>query len=252
MKNDKMVYILVMVCLHTKFTELILIDSRNTSSLLSAMNIVFSLYGVPSLIILDREGAMLKVYKNLDKINECPMIDHQIQISLIPAFLHHFQGSVEAKIRQMSSMMGTLDIQASSLIETELSNTLRIISAFVNKQTYCIKFCSNSDKSIATGLAYTMSQIEFLAPVSFLNPTLEDRYQPILVDSINSSQKLLLKKLGLAEKIYKEEVLPKLLITLDLDHKRLSSEDEVKVGQIVLVHCTPCPDRKFEKAVLAS
>ena len=66
------------------------------------------------------------------------------------------------------------------------------------------------------------------------------------MDSINSVQKALLMKLGLAEKICKEEILPELLLTLD--HKRLSDEDEI---QIVLPHCTPFPNRKFEKAVLA-
>ena len=43
--------------------------------------------------------------------------------------------------------------------------------------------------------------------------------------------------------------MPKLLLTLD--HKRLSSQDNIKEGQLVLIHCTPSPDRKFEKAVLA-
>ena len=49
-------------------------------------------------------------------------------------------------------------------------------------------------------------------------------------------------KLGLAEKICKEAILPELLLTLD--HKRLSDED-------VILHCTPSPNGKFEKAVLA-
>ena len=98
-------------------------------------------------------------------------------------------------------------------------------------------------------LEFTTSQVKFLAPVSFLNRTLENTFQPIILDSINSVQKALLKKLGLAEKIYKEEILPKLLLTLD--YKRLSNEDEVRVGQIVLVHCTPSTNRKFEKPVLA-
>ena len=66
------------------------------------------------------------------------------------------------------------------------------------------------------------------------------------MDSINSVQQALLMKLGLAEKIYKKEILPELPLTLD--HKRLSDKDKI---QKVLVHCTPSPNRKFEKAVLA-
>ena len=45
MDNGKLVYVLVMICLQTKYVELILLDSRLTSSFLSAANVVFSLYG---------------------------------------------------------------------------------------------------------------------------------------------------------------------------------------------------------------
>ena len=51
--------------LKTKYKELILLDSRSTSSFLSAMNIVFSLYGTPSLLLSDKEGAMIKLYNNI-------------------------------------------------------------------------------------------------------------------------------------------------------------------------------------------
>ena len=94
MNNGNTVYILVILCLQTKYTELLLIDSRMTSSFLSAMNIVFTLYGVPSLILSDKEGALVRMTNNIDKINECLMVDHKIQINLILAYLHHFQGSV--------------------------------------------------------------------------------------------------------------------------------------------------------------
>ena len=94
LKGNKAVYILVVVCLQTKYTELILLYSRSTSSFLSAMNIVFLLYGVPSLLLSDKEDAMMKLYNNIQKINESLMVDHQIEISLIPAILRHFPWSV--------------------------------------------------------------------------------------------------------------------------------------------------------------
>ena len=132
--------------------ELILLDSRLTSSFLSAANVVFSLYGTPTMIIADREGAMTKIYNNLDKVNECLMVDHQLSITLIPAFLHHFSGAVEAKIKQVGAMLGTLSLKGTGLTETELSNTLRILSAFLNKHPYAIQFVSNTDKPLASGL----------------------------------------------------------------------------------------------------
>ena len=70
-----------------------------------------------------------------------------------------------------------------------------------------------------------------------------------MLDSINSVQKALLRKLGLTEQIYKKEILPKLLLTLD--QKRLSDEDKVQIDDIVLLHCTSAQNRKFEKAILA-
>ena len=66
---------------------------------------------------------------------------------------------------------------------------------------------------------------------------------------MNSVQKALLQRLGLTENIYKDEILPKLLLTLD--YKRLSDEDKVQPGDIVLVHCTSSQNRKIEKAILA-
>ena len=54
------------------------------------------------------------------------------------------------------------------------------------------------------------------------------------MDSINSVQKALLMKLGLAEKIYKEEILPELLLTLD--NKRLSDEDEIQIVCFFIAH----------------
>ena len=98
-------------------------------------------------------------------------------------------------------------------------------------------------------MQYTTSQLEFIAPVSFLNPTLGNTFQPILIDSINSVQKVLLQRLGLTEKIYKNEILPKLLLTLD--YRRLSDDDTVQLGQIVSVHCTASQNKKFERAILA-
>ena len=140
LKGHKKVHILVAVCLQTKFTELILLDNRSTTSFLSALNIIFSLYGVPSLLLSDKEGAMVKLYDNINKINESLLVDHHLEINLIPAFLHHLQGSVEVKIKQLGAMLGTLNLESTSLTETELSNTLRILSSFLTKQPYHIQF----------------------------------------------------------------------------------------------------------------
>ena len=210
MEGGKLVYVLVMICLQTKYVELILLDSRLTASFLSAANVVFSLYGTPTLIVADREGAMTKIYNNLDAINESLMVDHQLSITLIPAFLHHFAGTVESKIKQVGSMLGNLNLKGTGISETELSNTLRIISAHLNKQPYAVQFVSNTDKELATGIQES-SEILFVAPISFQNPNLENTFQPILVDQLNSAQNALLKKLELTEKIYKEENLAKIV-----------------------------------------
>merc|ERR1711954_26590 len=114
---------------------------------------------------------------------------------------------------------------------------------------YFIQFTSNKDQGSASGLEYTTSTLQFLAPVSFLNPTLNNTFQPILIDNINSSQKILLHRLGLTEKIYKDEILPKLL--LNLDYRRVGKQDKVQTNQIVLLPCTAAQNRKFEKAILA-
>ena len=93
-------------------------------------------------------------------------------------------------------------MEASGLTEIQFSTTLRILANFLNKQPYHIQFSSNIDKAAASGLQYTTSQLEFIAPVSFLNPKLGNTFQPILIDSINSVEKVLLQRLGLIEKIY--------------------------------------------------
>ena len=113
LQGQKQIYVLVAVCLQTKYTEFIPIDSRNTTSITSALNIIFSLHGAPSLILSDKEGGMTKLQNNIDKINENLLADHQIEINLIPAYLYHLNGSVEAKIRQLGAMLGSLNMEAS-------------------------------------------------------------------------------------------------------------------------------------------
>ena len=140
-------------------------------------------------------------------------------------------------------------MEAAGLSEIQFSTTLRILANYLNKNPYHIQFTSNVDKGAASGLQYTTSSIEFISPVSFLNPTLGNTFQPILIDSINSAQKVLLQRLGLTEQIYKNEILPKLLLTLD--YRRLSNEDTIKLDQIVLLHCTASQNKKFKKAILA-
>ena len=48
-----------------------------------------------------------------------------------------------------------------------------------------------------------------------MNPTLENKFQPILTDSINKAKSVLLKEMGLTNKVYQEEILPRLLLSLD-------------------------------------
>ena len=121
----------------------------------SALNVIFSLYGTPSLILSDREGGMSKLQNNLDKINENILADHQVEINLIPAFLHHLNGSAEAKIKQLGNMLGCLNMEAAGLSEIQFSTTLRILANYLNKNPYHIQFTSNVDKGAASGLQYT-------------------------------------------------------------------------------------------------
>ena len=248
-QGPKQSYVLVAVCLQTKYCEFIPIDNRSTESIISALNVIFSLYGPPSLILSDREGGMTKLQNNIDKINESLLTNHQVEINLIPAYLHHLNGSAETKVRQLGAMLGCLNMESSGLTEIQFSTTLRILTNYVNKQPYFIQFTSNVDQGAASGLQYTTSSLEFVSPVSFLNPTFGNTFEPILIDSINSTQKVLLQRLGLTEKIYKNEILPKLL--LNLDYKRLSKQDRVQLNQIVLLPCTAAQNKKFEKAILA-
>ena len=247
--KEQQVYVLVAVCLQTKFCEFISLDNRSTQTIISALNVVFSLYGSPSLILSDKEGGMSKLQNNVDKINESLLVNHQVEINLIPAFLHHLNGSAESKVKQLGLMLGTLSMESSGLTPVQFSTTLRILSNYANKQPYFIQFVSNRDKGMASGFNHTTSSLEFISPISFLNPVLSNTFQPILVDDINSSQKILLHRLGLTEKIYKDEILPKLLISLD--YKRVGKQDTVKLDQIVLLPCTAEQNKKFQKAILA-
>ena len=113
LQGQKQVYVLVAVCLQTKYAEFIPIDNRSTTSITSALNVIFLLYGAPSLILSDREGGMTKLQNNIDKINENILADHQVEINLIPAFLHHLNRSAEAKTKQLGAILGCLNMEAS-------------------------------------------------------------------------------------------------------------------------------------------
>ena len=124
LQGPKQCYVLVAVCLQTKYCEFIPLDNRSTESIISALNIIFSMYGSPSLILSDREGGMSKLQNNVDRINESLLVNHQVEINLIPAYLHHLNGSAESKVKQLGIMLGTLNMEASGLTQMQFSTTL--------------------------------------------------------------------------------------------------------------------------------
>ena len=248
MSTGRSLYSLVMVCIQTKITEIILLDSRTSTAILEAFNVAFSLYSTPSKITADKESGIIKIANNLPEINEALLEHHQVSIEFIPAKSHHFSGLVERRIKTIATILGTLDLSKSDMSETRLSNTLRIISNYLNNVPYLVQFVGNVDQGAASGNNEYPLELQFIAPVSWLNPMLENGFSPVYAESINLVQQSLLKKLDLVHKSYNEEIIPRLLLTLD--RKRLKTSDPVTIGDMVLVHLDETR-AKHSKAVLA-
>ena len=118
--------------------------------------------------------------------------------------------------------------------KTRLPNTLRIITNYLNNVPYLVQFVGGVDQGAASGINEYPLELQFLAPISWLHPMLENRFSPVFAESINLVQQSLLRKLDLVHKTYSTEIIPRLLLTLD--RKRLKSSDTVRVGDMVLVH----------------
>ena len=191
---DRSLYSLVMVCIQTKVTEIILLDSRTATAILEAFNVAFSLYSTPYKITADKESGIVKIANSLPEINAALLEQHQVSIEFIPARSHHFSGLVERRIRTISSILGTLDLSKSDMTETKLSNTLRIIANYLNNVPYLVQFVGGVDQAASSGVNEYPLELQFLAPISWLHPMLENGFNPIFAESINQVQKSLLKQ----------------------------------------------------------
>ena len=246
--SEKSVYILVLICIQTKYCESIIIDNRSANTILEAFNVVFSLFSSPHRIVADKEGGIVKISKQLQAINDNLLTEHEVAIEFIPAGSHHFSGLIERKIRQISSLLGTLDMTATDMSEIKFCNTVRIITNYLNSIPYLVQFVGGSDKLVASGLNEYPIELQYISPISWFNPNLENCFNPVFIPSINQVQNSLLEKLGLLHKTYTSELIPKLL--LNLDRKRLTPSDSIEAGQMVLIHTSEMKN-KHTKAVLA-
>ena len=247
LQSREKTYALVAVCLQTRYTEIIPLQSKKAQHFLEGLNVIFTLYGSPQRLICDRDSAILPLIQSLEKLNQNLLIQHSLTIELIPALAHWRNGIVERKIRQIGEIMGPLSLETSGIDQVSLANTYRIIANYLNKTPYFLQFKHTTEQATQTNADYNM-QLEILAPISFLNPFLKTKYQPITIKSINESQTEILKHLGLNEALYKDQILPRLVLTLD--YKRLSNNSEISLNSMALIHPTGKPQRKFEKAIL--
>merc|ERR1711888_2690 len=108
--TGKSLYALVMICLQTKITEIVLLDSRNSTAILEGFNVVFSFYSTPVRITTDKESGIIKISNSLPQINAALLNQHHVSIDFIPAKAHHLAGSVERRIKSISNILGTLDM----------------------------------------------------------------------------------------------------------------------------------------------
>ena len=67
-----------MVCIQTKVTEIILLDSRTATAILEAFNVAFSLYSTPYKITADKESGIVKIANSLPEINAALLEQHQV------------------------------------------------------------------------------------------------------------------------------------------------------------------------------
>ena len=84
MSTGRSLYALVIVCLQTKISEIILLDSRTATAILEAFNVAFSLYSTPTRITADKESGIIKIANNLPGINAALLEHHQVSIEFVP------------------------------------------------------------------------------------------------------------------------------------------------------------------------
>ena len=246
--SNKSVHILVLICLQTKFCETVLLENRSASTILEAFNVAFTLLSIPTRITADREGGFVKISNVIQQLNDGLLTNFDVSLEFIPPNSHHMSGLIERKIKQISVLIGTLDLSTSNFSVIKFSNTLRIITHHLNSIPYLLQFVGGTDKDATSGLNEFPLEIQFISPISWFNPTLENCFNPLFVPSINQAQQHLLNKLNLLNKTYTEELIPKILLTLD--RKRLTESDSVVPGQMVLIH-TDDARVKHSKAILA-
>ena len=124
----------------------------------------------------------------------------------------------------------------------------RIVGIFLNKQPYIVRYIDGKEAGLASGMQECSLELNFISPICWVNPAYADTFQPLYNPDANEAQKHVLKQLGLLEKTYKEQILPRLL--LDYDRKRLKAGDHVEKGDMVLMR-TGEIKTKYEKAILA-
>ena len=246
--SNKTIHILVLICLQTKFCETVILEDRSASTILEAFNVAFTLLNTPTRITADKEGGIVRIFNVIQQINDGLISEFDVNIEFVPAGSHHLSGLIERKIKQIAALIGTLDMSSSNMSVIKFSNTLRIITHYLNSIPYLVQFVGGSDKSAASGLNEFPIEIQFISPISWFNPGLEGCFNPLFVPSINQAQEHLLNKLGLLHETYTGELIPKLLLTLD--RKRLTKSDTILPGQMVLIH-TDEVRHKHSKAVLA-
>ena len=246
--SGKSTYILVLICIQTKYCEAIVINNRSAATILEAFNVVFSLFSSPHRIVTDKEGGIVKIANELQTINDSLIADHEVTIEFIPAGSHHFSGLVERKIRQISCLLGTLDMTCTDMSEIKFCNTVRIIVNYLNTIPYLVQFVGGTDMLVASGINEYPIELQYISPLSWFNPRIENCFHPVFIPSINHVQQSLLENLGLLQRTYTLDLLPKLLLTLD--RKRLNTSDSIQPGQMVLIHTSEVKN-KHSKAVLA-
>ena len=101
--------------------------------------------------IVEKVDKSFMISNCLPQINAALLDQHQVSIDFIPAKSHHLAGSVERRIKSISNILGTLDMTKADMSETRLSNTLRIITNYMNNTPYLVQFVGNIDKAAASG-----------------------------------------------------------------------------------------------------
>ena len=132
----------------------------------------------------DKEGGIVKISNEIQAINNSLLTEHEVAIEFIPAGSHHFSGLIERKIRQISSLLGTLDMSSTDMSEIKFCNTLRIITNYLNSVPYLVQFVGGTNKLAASGLNEYLIELQYISPVSWFNPNLEGSFNPIFVPSI--------------------------------------------------------------------